>query len=162
MQANEDRSCPDGYKKCSPKTRNWFDIVCVKEDEVSEEVCPILKTRFYETSKIEELGPGWQSTVFLENLDLSIAWTKTESSSGPLEKTFVGIEPCSDIRQTRFFSLSRLYYPLELWAGFPECKFSYGGILARDFRYKKLLRYEISQFNLQRDSGVLKTLQSLP
>jgi len=92
-QANED-GCPDGYKACSSKTKNWFDAVSIKNHESTETNCPILKTRFYETNSIADLGDEWQSTPFGDTM--SIAWTKTDSSSGPLERTFLGVKPCSD------------------------------------------------------------------
>lgn len=111
-QANEDNNCPDGYKACSSKTKHWFDVVCIKKSESANTNCPILKTRFYNTETIADLGDEWQSTRFDDTL--SIAWTKTDSSSGPLERTFLGTAPCSDPSITTTWGLSNTLYKQEV------------------------------------------------
>ena len=94
-QANpDDKKCPEGFKACSPKTKNWYDIVCISDKEDSKERCPILRTKFVTNSKVNELSDEWNHAPF--NEALSFAWTKTDSVAGPLEQTFVGLQPCTD------------------------------------------------------------------
>ena len=35
-QASMDGKCPSGFKACSPKTKNWYDIVCISDKEDSK------------------------------------------------------------------------------------------------------------------------------
>jgi len=153
-QANKDGGCPNGYKACSSKTKNWSDVVCLKKTSD----CPTLKTRFYETKNIGDLGDEWQSTQFDSNM--SIAWTKTDSTSGPLEKTYLGVIPCLD--PTIIVSHSQGLFSQEVQKQVDECSTAYEGLPKYDYRFKKLERYSISEFDLQTESGVLKTLQRMP
>jgi len=102
-------------------------------------LCPILKTKFYETAKVSQLGDEWQSAKL--NDTMSIAWTKTDSTSGPLEKTFVGIVPCSDPNSFVTGKAVNGYYRLENRQETLECEFDFPDILAQDFRYKRLERH---------------------
>ncbi len=70
--------------------------------------------------------------------------------AGPLEKTFIGLQPCTDPQQKLAFTSRYSYiHKLERKRNIKKCTLhDFQDVPLVDARYKKLGNYQISEFDL--------------
>ena len=95
--------------------------------------------------------------------------TSKDFNALPIAKTFVGFEPCvSEYSEGGFFADSNygstpkeaVFYPLERQQA-SECPVDVGSNKTIDTRYKHV-NYNVSEYDVQLQSGVLALLRNLP
>ena len=153
-------SCPTGYTLCSDQVLSKHDKVCVATESYPAS-CPILAIEFSDTSvtTIDTTPTGWTSLPFTDELTLS--FTKTESTEGPLAETFVGREPCLVSQQKTNYPELKSLYKLERIGNLAKCNTLMELIPDKDPRYRKMNLFSVDEYAVQEASGVLATLEGL-
>ena len=90
----------------------------------------------------------------------NLVYTQTDGTGAPLGKTHLGRTPCLDPEESTYWTNSAdTLYPLEkIDEDKNKCTIDIPGFNPDDTRYLKLKNYEISEYELQKSSGVLSTL----
>lgn len=151
--------CPTGYKACSSQTTNWWDRVCIENAKDIQTDCPILSVQFTPIQQVAGLGSSWKFQQFSNSY--AVTYTKTQGTEGPLVITSLSRDVCLDPQDVLRFDVDDYLYPLEKDQGVEKCTIDLEGAPVIDPRYRKMGNYQISQYDLQLENGVLDKLRSL-
>ena len=144
--------CPAGTSACSSAT-SAENTVCYPDDE-KESKCPITSMRFELTSGIDSSA----ATAIRVSDEYSLVFSKSSADSLPITSTQMAFsEPCmvpSEVVELPAF------YPTEIDRNRLTCSEIHGR--REDSRYEKAGDFQVSEYDLQLDSGVLEIIKAQP
>uniref|UniRef100_A0A7S3MKJ6 Uncharacterized protein n=1 Tax=Favella ehrenbergii TaxID=182087 RepID=A0A7S3MKJ6_9SPIT len=158
-KGEETYECPKNFVPCSAATSKG-NTVCIQSTKDKSKTCPITLMKFI--SKADELTYKNDSDYKVEevNDDYSFIWSKTKGDNLPLTTFKVEGKPCLDPHDTSL-APGQQFYPLERDRLLHDCSIveQYGE--RHDKRFTDM-GLTISEYDVQKESKVLKKLEDLP
>ena len=150
--------CPKDFEPCSPATSKG-NTVCIQKSKDKSKDCPITLMKFVTDSEVS----AYNSTdykIYKVDDDHSFVTSKTKGDNLPLTSFKLERQPCLDPHDISLAPGQR-FYPLERDRFLHDCSIvpQYGE--KYDKRYKDL-GLKISEYEVQKESKVLKKLEDLP
>ena len=151
--------CPKDYTPCSPSTSKG-NTVCIKKTADKTKDCPFTLMKFVTVSDARTYSNSTDYKVYEVNDDYSFVVSKTKGDNLPLTSFKVERQPCLDPKDHSLAPGQR-FYPLERDRHIHDCSIvpQYGE--KYDKRYTDL-GIKISEYEVQKESKVLKKLEELP
>lgn len=92
----------------------------------------------------------------------AIRYSTRDSRFGPIASTYVGRWPCLDPAQEANFEGAQNLYPIERTSAQETCTIDIDGAPVLDNRYLRVEGIQISEYDVQKASGVLDKISALP
>lgn len=151
--------CPKDFVACSAATSKGH-TVCISKTKDKKKDCPITEMKFVPQLDGQNYALDPDYEVYPVDDDYSFITSKTKGDNLPITSLKVERMPCLDPKDTSMAPAER-FYPLENDRNSHDCDLieQYGE--RYDKRYTDL-GLTISEYEVQKESKVLKKLEDLP